>query len=80
MTLIIVHEVTDDYPTGEPTPPPDDGGTWHAIHLGRDQTTWRRVALPVGAAEQELPAPGVGRFAKFQRAAESVRRRHAPPP
>jgi hypothetical protein len=55
-TFVIVHAVTDNSPIGEPTPPPDDGGTWHAVHLGREQTTWRRIEIGLAAA---TPAPGM---------------------
>ena len=44
-SFVVVRETTSNSPLGEPQPPPDDGGVWHAIHLGRDQTTWRRVGV-----------------------------------
>jgi hypothetical protein len=43
--FVVVHEVTSNSAIGEPQPPFGEEFHWHAVHLGRDQTMWRRIGL-----------------------------------
>jgi hypothetical protein len=45
VTLTVIHEVTSNSPLGEPQPPFGEDYHWQAVHIGRDQTMWRRVTL-----------------------------------
>jgi hypothetical protein len=51
--FVVVHETTDNSPINEPQPPPDDGGTWHAISHHRGRTSWRCVRLHADDASDD---------------------------
>jgi len=54
--LVIIFEITDDLPDGQPTLPVEEG-FWCAIHHARGRTTWRRVGLHTGELSEDAYWP-----------------------
>jgi hypothetical protein len=67
--LAIVYETTDNTPDNIPWPPVGEDYYWVAVSYDLKHTRWRRVGIIPQAEGSDRPAPGVGRFAKFRRAA-----------
>jgi hypothetical protein len=42
--LLVVRDITDDLPSGEPWPP-DGRDLWSIVSRANDLTTWRRLVL-----------------------------------
>jgi hypothetical protein len=56
--VTIIHEITDDLPSGEPWPP-DGRDLWSIVSRANGLTTWRRLVLAkktICAADPDVDA------------------------